>query len=130
MMIRLTIPGVPVAKQRARVTSNGTFNPRETSVYKSAIQLAAKSNKARYGWQRMEGPLKVVIDLYLRRPAKPKWQVPAVKPDADNFAKALLDGLNAIVWIDDGQVVQLTVTKHYADPLKERAEVFVEAYGL
>jgi Holliday junction resolvase RusA-like endonuclease len=36
-----------------------------------------------------------------------------VSPDADNIAKAVLDGLNGTVWVDDKQVVCLTVKKRY-----------------
>ncbi|MDN7477757.1 RusA family crossover junction endodeoxyribonuclease [Burkholderia multivorans] len=36
------------------------------------------------------------------------------KPDADNVVKALKDGMNGVVYGDDGQVVDLWVPKHYA----------------
>lgn len=36
------------------------------------------------------------------------------KPDADNLAKAILDGLNGVAWVDDTQVVKLTVAKTYS----------------
>lgn len=34
------------------------------------------------------------------------------RPDADNYAKALLDALNGVAWHDDAQVTRLVVTKH------------------
>ena len=39
---------------------------------------------------------------------------PVKKPDADNFAK-MLDALNQVVWIDDSQIVDLRVQKHYSN---------------
>ena len=35
------------------------------------------------------------------------------KPDTDNIAKSILDGLNKIAWLDDKQVVNLKVKKFY-----------------
>lgn len=35
------------------------------------------------------------------------------KPDADNVAKSVLDGLNGVAWTDDKQVVNLRVKKFY-----------------
>jgi Holliday junction resolvase RusA-like endonuclease len=34
--------------------------------------------------------------------------------DADNYAKAVLDGCNGVVFLDDAQVVRLTAQKRYA----------------
>jgi Holliday junction resolvase RusA-like endonuclease len=39
---------------------------------------------------------------------------PIKKPDIDNLAKSVLDGMNGIVWRDDSQIVSLHVTKVYA----------------
>jgi Holliday junction resolvase RusA-like endonuclease len=40
---------------------------------------------------------------------------PTKKPDLDNIAKAFLDAMNEIVYLDDKQVVGLHVTKVYAE---------------
>lgn len=39
---------------------------------------------------------------------------PTRKPDLDNTAKACLDALNGIAWLDDSQVDRLLVVKRYA----------------
>jgi Holliday junction resolvase RusA-like endonuclease len=39
---------------------------------------------------------------------------PLTRPDIDNYCKAPLDALNGIVWRDDSQVVELTVSKFYS----------------
>ena len=39
---------------------------------------------------------------------------PIKKPDIDNLAKSVLDGLNGVVWHDDSQIVSLHLTKVYA----------------
>ena len=39
---------------------------------------------------------------------------PTTRPDADNYVKAALDAINAIVVSDDSMIVDLVVTKKYA----------------
>jgi Holliday junction resolvase RusA-like endonuclease len=38
---------------------------------------------------------------------------PTKKPDLDNLAKSVLDGLNGVVYLDDSQLVSLHITKVY-----------------
>jgi len=40
---------------------------------------------------------------------------PTKKPDADNILKCFLDGMNGIVYLDDKQVVNIHLTKVYAE---------------
>ena len=42
------------------------------------------------------------------------YVLPAVKPDADNLAKAALDACNGIIWCDDALICSLLVKKRYA----------------
>ncbi|WP_178381961.1 RusA family crossover junction endodeoxyribonuclease [Paenibacillus sp. P32E] len=56
-----------------------------------------------------------VADKKLAREGKKR---PAVKPDIDNVAKALMDALNKIAYRDDNQVVGLHTNKYYADEAK------------
>ena len=37
------------------------------------------------------------------------------KPDIDNCEKAIFDGMNSVVWVDDVQVVQVSKRKRYAE---------------
>lgn len=43
--------------------------------------------------------------------------------DLDNIVKAIQDGLNGVVWCDDGQVVKLEAERRKGRP--ERAEIWV-----
>ena len=49
-----------------------------------------------------------------QREAEAGLILPAVKPDADNLAKAICDAINGVVWKDDVQVVDLTLKKRYS----------------
>lgn len=40
---------------------------------------------------------------------------PVVRPDIDNFMKPILDALNNILYIDDGQITKLTGNKVYSE---------------
>jgi Holliday junction resolvase RusA-like endonuclease len=37
------------------------------------------------------------------------------KPDLDNLAKAVLDSLNGLAWVDDSQIYRLLVEKVWVD---------------
>lgn len=38
------------------------------------------------------------------------------KPDVDNIAKGILDGLNGHLWVDDTQIKKLVIEKSWAKP--------------
>lgn len=62
----------------------------------------------------MLGPLSVSIKFVLPRPKARKHDTwVSVRPDIDNYIKAILDSLNEIVWQDDGQVAELYASKKY-----------------
>ena len=52
---------------------------------------------------------------------------PTLKPDADNIAKIICDGLNGIAYKDDKQIVSLTVLKVWTDGI-ERVEVDISEF--
>ena len=37
------------------------------------------------------------------------------RPDVDNIAKTVLDGMNEVVYVDDAQVTYLKVSKKYSE---------------
>jgi len=60
------------------------------------------------------GPVRVTLMFFLRRPKRPKAEVPIVKPDVDKLARACLDAMtDAGVFRDDSQVTTLTARKRY-----------------
>lgn len=118
--IRFTIPGTAVPKARARTSFTGpkahSYTPDKTAEWEEAVQwLAAPHRPA----SPLQGALSVALAFYLPRPQRGKRQYPSVRPDIDNYAKAILDALNGTMWVDDGQIVQLTASKAYGDPRVE-----------
>jgi Holliday junction resolvase RusA-like endonuclease len=62
-------------------------------------------------------PVIVTLSFVLPRPQRPRWGVPAVKPDIDKLCRAILDGLqDGGLLAEDSRVVTLTATKRYPNP--------------
>jgi Holliday junction resolvase RusA-like endonuclease len=122
-MIDLVIYGKPVGKARPRFSRRGnkvvTFTPRETQIYEQNVKSLAQV--AMLGKTMLEGPVKVTITAYFAHKKKTGWHIS--RPDIDNVVKAILDGLNGVVFADDAVVAQLVASKHYGE---ERVEVQVE----
>jgi Holliday junction resolvase RusA-like endonuclease len=143
------IPGQPVAKGRARssaVMCNGKqllvngrpvvrhHTPEKTVIFENLVKMAAR--EAMGARSPFAGPVRLVVEIALAIPAS--WsrkrqamaetgQICATKkPDADNVLKAVKDGMNGIVWVDDCQAVEYHISKKYsASP-----GVYVEAMEL
>ncbi|WP_225047434.1 RusA family crossover junction endodeoxyribonuclease [Lacticaseibacillus kribbianus] len=134
---RIVVPGEPVAQGRPRVyrTPRGVrgVDPAKSRQYKALV-----SQQAQRQWhgEPLSGPLAVNVTIYRSiqqsgskrlKMAKHAGTVrPIVKPDADNYYKAVSDALTGIVWEDDNQIVTITVAKYYDDGGGPRAEITVE----
>ncbi len=129
--IIIDIPGPPVAKARVASNKGHRFKDRRTEAYEARVALFARQAMA--DRQPLPGAVAVAIWAISQPPAGwPLWRQnaatagkvhPTSKPDADNLAKAILDGCNGIVWIDDAQVSDLTVTKRFGAAACVRVEV-------
>ncbi len=124
-MIQFAIPGAPVAKGRPRFTVRGGFasayTPADTRKYEASVRALAVAAMA--GAEPSAAPVELLLEL--RMPIPPSWskkkQVAAAagkvratkKPDIDNVAKGVLDACNGVLFVDDGQIVLLTVRKLY-----------------
>lgn len=126
------ISGKPQGKGRPRFTRNkngcvlGVFTPEKTAVYEKEIQwayLLAHRDK-----EIIQGPvaLEVIAVLPVAKSESKKLKErklggvvpPTVKPDVDNVAKIIMDGLNGVAYADDKQVTELFVSKCYGEEAK------------
>lgn len=140
LLIDFVIPGEPKGKGRARSRiakgRNGAqfvahYTPSGTVEYENLVRMAA--HEAMSGRGPTGFPCRVTVLAYCSVPAS--WSkkkqakahlgevFPTGKPDLDNVTKAVLDGMNKIVFIDDSLVCSLTVSKNYS--ATPRVEVMV-----
>jgi Holliday junction resolvase RusA-like endonuclease len=126
-LVTFHVPGIPVGKQRPRISTRGgfvrSFTPPKTVSYEGLVSLAAERSMA--GRDLLTGP--VAMSLKITLPIAQSWSLkkknaalrgeirPTGRPDLDNIAKAISDACNGIVYGDDSQVVLLTASKHYAE---------------
>ena len=120
-IIAFVIAGEPKGKGRPRFTKTGrVYTPPETAKYE---RLVASCYSEKADGYKFTSPVKVTIKAFHKPPKGKSKQVvgdmlsghilPTKKPDADNVAKIILDGLNHVAWDDDTQVVEMTVMKGY-----------------
>lgn len=116
-MIELFVEGIPAPQPRPRMCRNGhVYNPKSADKWKNAVMQAVFAHAVKTGCNtQLEGPVRVKMLFVLPRPkAHKKETFVSVRPDLDNYAKAVLDALTDIhVWADDGQVAQLFAEKSY-----------------
>lgn len=120
------VPGEAIGKGRPRVTTIGgharMFTPKKTANYETLIAMAA--HEAMQGRELIAGP--VMMELAIRVPVAASWSkkksaaalagdvMPTKKPDADNVLKAICDGINGVVFKDDVQVVNVSLSKRFS----------------
>jgi Holliday junction resolvase RusA-like endonuclease len=124
--IEFVVPGQPRGKGRPRFARRGayvtTYTDDQTAAYENLVALAYKAAGGQY---RADAPMAVEIVAHYKIPksaSKARRQAmidgairPQVKPDLDNIAKGVLDGLNGVAYADDKQVVALAIDKRYAE---------------
>lgn len=132
---RLVISGEVVPQQRPRATSIGGFtrvyDPPKCSQFRMLVRMEAERV-----WKKAENAetmFEVHIFFYLSIPKATSLKkrikmlngviLPTKKPDLDNAAKGVLDGLTHLYWKDDSQIVNLLLHKAYSD--RPRTEVVI-----
>lgn len=135
-MNTIIVEGKVEGKQRPRFRKVGnfvqTYTPKQTKSYE---KLIADEYKKQGGVLfPAEVPLELRIRAFMGMPkvfSKVKQSRaiegelrPTKKPDADNIAKSILDGLNGVAYADDKQVVELSVKKYYGT--LERVEIDIQ----
>ena len=126
-MVMYTVYGEPVGKGRPRFARRGTFvstyTPQKTKTYEDEIRMMATA--AMGASEPLDTPVTVAIYIRVGIPASFSKQKrkdalsgilkPTKKPDLDNVAKCHLDAMQGIIILDDKLVVNLHVTKVYAE---------------
>lgn len=99
----------PVPASRPRVSKYGTYYLPTYRNFRDEIKALIKKGADSY--TKESGPLRVTVDCFVTRPKTTERDWP--RGDVDNYAKAVLDSLNGVVWDDDDQIIHLTVIKRF-----------------
>ncbi len=143
--LKFVVPGEPQGKARPRFARRGryvsTYTPKETQSYEALVRYCAVSARTQKGIKPISAEMDLKIKAYFKIPKsyskKRKDRClkgderPSKEPDSDNIAKIVLDGLNPKMklnhelhraenvqeglYLDDKQVVSLSVEKWYAE---------------
>jgi crossover junction endodeoxyribonuclease RusA len=125
--LRVFVPGGPITEGSTRAFARGGRavvlhdNPLLDG-WRSSITLLTVRAATAAGWVLpLDEPVMVGAVFWLPRPKRPRWDVPAVKPDLDKLQRSLGDGLcprrGGGVLREDSRIVKwLDPEKRYAPP--------------
>ena len=135
-MLDFFVEGTPVPQGSKNAYVRGgravlvDANPR-LKAWRAQVRAAAEAAIAEDGWETLDEPCRAYLGFVMPRPQRPRWDVPAVKPDLDKLTRAVFDALtDAGVWRDDSRVVSMEVTKKYEDEDGAVPGVLVEVQSL
>ena len=129
--VTFKVLGEPRGKGRARFARMGkfvrTYTDEKTRTYEDTIRTFAQKAMG------SSEPLKTALDvfLYISTPIPASYSkkdkeaclngfmLATKRPDIDNVAKAVLDAISGVVYVNDTQVVNLHCTKRYGEPFVE-----------
>ena len=114
-ILTFRVLGDPAPKGSKRHVGNGRMieSSKKLPAWMRAVKQEATKNRPS---EPIDAPVSVFMDFYLPSPKRPRYDVPAVKPDVDKLARSVLDALEAAgVITNDSRVTKLRATKHYAN---------------
>jgi len=132
-MIKIIIPGVPVAQGRPKFGKGHAYDPQKSRDYKAYVGMMAANQMRNVPPTNAAARLTVKVYRPMPKAFSKKKKVeamngvlrPMTKPDLDNYIKGIKDALNGIVWGDDSQVVEYGPSgKWYSD--RPRVEIWIE----
>lgn len=135
MIVAFTIPGRLRGKGRPRFSTKGgqvrTFTDAKTEAAEGVVRGYAA--QAMNGRPPIEGPVALSIAIWQAIP--PSWSKKkrsnafylTGRPDCDNSLKLAADSLRHIVYHDDAQISDASVTRRYAENGMERVEIKITA---
>lgn len=139
MDLNFSIPGAPVGKGRPRFFKGHAVTPTKTRNYEALVKHTAQDALNTMVVQpAFEASCEVSIKAYFAIPQsytkKKRTQIMEGgtrylrpnKPDIDNIVKAVLDGMNGVIFRDDVQVTGLKCKKLWCpDNEVPRVEVMI-----
>jgi len=116
--VEFFIPGIPVQQgSKSGFSRAGSTSVQMTDQNKAKLKpwrhtVATHADRG----ITFDRPVSVELTFVMPKPKRPRWTTPAVKPDIDKLARALLDGLtDGGLVADDARVVRLLCVQEYAE---------------
>jgi Holliday junction resolvase RusA-like endonuclease len=133
-MIQFTVYGEPVAQGRPRATNiNGhirMYDPKKSRDFKDYVRLVASEHRPE---KLLEGPISLVVKVYkptLKSFSKKKKAAaeagqlrPTSKPDVSNYLKLIEDALTGVIWKDDSQIIDCSISKYYSETPRTEIQI-------
>lgn len=134
--ITFEVPGKPISQGSMTHVGNGRMiHSPELIAWRNKVAQVALIHARQAGWELpLDEPVHVGVTFWLPAPKRPRWDVPAVKPDLDKLCRAIGDALSPNrgpkVLAEDSRITTWRdPTKLYAQPGQERAEITIWRLG-
>lgn len=111
------------------------YDPKKVSDYKKIIAMLAVQQTRIKKYTKPKGALSVrmtftvpMLKSFTKKKtlmAKLLELLPHKKPDLSNYIKSTEDGLNGILWNDDGQICQLICSKQFGEKPSVEVDISV-----
>ena len=136
--MKITIPGDPIPKARARLTKRGFAYDPQWDIKQRVISFLKKDFKEGHKLDKEEA---YEVNWYFHMPIPKsfsqnkanacKWGLieHTSKPDRSNLEKFYEDCANGILWNDDSQITKGEIIKKYCNDDKPRTEIYMKQIG-
>jgi Holliday junction resolvase RusA-like endonuclease len=114
LVAQFTVPGEPVSKARARVTSRGAFTPQKTRDAEALVAATYRASPHPTRLFEKSDKYELEVTFYLGS---------LRQRDSDNMAKLVADALNKIAYDDDSQIIDMHIYKRNTLKSAARTEV-------
>lgn len=122
LILAFTVPGVAVSQgSMAHNQAGKLYQKPQVVLWREKVAQEAHIVARQQGLELpLDGPVHVHVDFYLRKPKRPKFEVPATALDLDKLQRAIGDALSPKhgpkILINDNRITRWVAEKHYAYP--------------
>lgn len=111
----------PSPASRPKVSRYGTYYGKNYTKFRRQAEIEIPKVIKNHTPYSLDTPLIVIATSYVNQPPTSERDWP--RGDVDNYAKAILDSCNGVVWEDDDSILLLVTSKAWSE--QERVELDV-----